>query len=663
MKKYLRYLPDDEESLRELAKGYLELKDQFRAWEKAEALLLISERRQESEEVLRWATFILQLDPQRSDIIHKQISALTDLGQLDEAADWLWRLADLHRQSGEKGAEQSACLKLLELSLDRFDLNRSAAERLFELGLERRARSELEQLAKQCLEQDKNSAAIEIYQGLCKRFPEETDYRIALAESLARADQCSLAVDQRLFLHDLYQKQNRPVEMVANLKSALGLAPEQAQLHELLGKVFSDLGNFREAIQYLMKAAQLATTEEDRLRAAQCYRAIFQIEPDHLESLRSFHLLQTGCALNDEEKEELRQVRQRLIGLLADQGSDALPEMDRLAETLEADYPEDEETLRILSNAYRRLRPPQAAALTLRLLEKEIHKKDWRAAESDLRLVQSLFPSSLPLSGSFELDSLKFLVSLCENTTLAEKVLPQQALLAEAYVDLQDREAAIRQYEILAQTAPDPMEYRQALIENLDIAGYYNRSREEKLTLAEFYRKQGRPSEAIASVQSALNYEKDNLECLQLLADLYLETNAIGQAGPVLKQMANITEEQGNFKEAENYLKNLIEQSPPDGKLFEDLARLQQIQGQVEAARETQLQAAQIYERSGQVEHAIELLNLMIAAFPEPSDRQVEIRHILIDLLRQKGLGKEALSPGTGYYRMVHPTGGLRPGS
>jgi tetratricopeptide (TPR) repeat protein len=317
LEEILKYRPGDEEALQRLADCYRKTGDPLRAGQKAELLLQSAERRLDSEGVLQWADFVLQLDPGRSDILQKRVGALLNAGRLEEAADHLWRLAGQFREQNETGSEQSACLRLLELGLDRIELNRRAAERLFDLGLQARARTELERLARLSLKQEQPREAIEIYQALLGHAPEETEYGLALAECYARADQHSKALEQRLALHELFERQNRSVEMVANLKAALQLAPEQARLHGMLGKAFIGLGNYREAMDCLMKAAELAEAEQDRLHAADDYRAILAIDPAHLESLRRLNRLQTGCALDEAEKKELMDVRRQLLVHLA----------------------------------------------------------------------------------------------------------------------------------------------------------------------------------------------------------------------------------------------------------------------------------------------------------------------------------------------------------
>ena len=632
LEEVLKYLPEDQESLQQLAERYCEQEDAERAGEKAEVLLLLAERRQDAEAVLRWADFILDLDPQRSAVLQKRATALLELARLEEAADSLWRLAQEYRQQQLDNAEKSVCLKVLDLGLARYELNRKAAERLFDLGLDRRARTELERLARESLEAGQAQAAVEIFQALLDRHPDETEYLVGLAESYTRAEQWAQALKQRQLLHARYQHQNRPVEMVANLRTALQLAPQQAELHRQLGDVLADLDNYREAIQSFLEGARLAQADQDRLFAADCYRRIIQIDPNHLEAHQRFHALQAGCALSDEEREELLEVRRHLLALLVERGREALPEIDRLSEILQADYPDDDRVVQVLIETYRELNPERAATLSLGLLEILIRREDWQRAEAQLE--------QLRLFGPLRLSQLERLLDACGGTPLDGKLAPERVLLAEAYVDRQDREAAIVQYEALVNLDPEQIEYRQGLIDNLDVSGQHTRSRAEKIHLARLYQAQGRIAESVRCIESALNYEKDNLECLRVLADYYCEMNVPGRARPVLQQIVEIADDQGDLEKAEQYSRRLTELFPGEGELLEQLARLQETRGQVEQALQSRLAAAEAYAEGDQVDRALEAYEASIPGHPEPT----KIRQRLADLLRAKGLQKEALA-------------------
>lgn len=631
LEEILKYQPGDEETLRRLADSYLKINDDSRAGQTAELLLLSAERRLESESVLHWADFILQIDPGRSDILQKRIGALLNSGRLEEAADLLWRLAGQSREQNEVGAEQSACLRLLELGLDRFELNRRAAERLFDLGLETRARSELERLARLSLKQDRPKAAIEIYRILLEHAPEETEYGLALAECYTRADQHAKSLEQRLALDNLFARQERSVERVANLKAALQLAPGQARLHGMLGEVFTNLGNFREAVDCLMKAAELAEAEQDRLHAAEYYRAILAIDSSHLESLRRLNRLQTGCALDAAEKKELMEVRRQLLLHLSRLGTDALPEIDRLAGTLEADYPGNASVLRMLTEAYRVLQPVRGISLGLQLLAAHVQRKEWSEAERTLERIRQM--------GALEMEQLQTLVRTVEDSPLHDRVLTERARLAELLAQQQDREGAIAHYQALVDAGADPIHFRQALIDNLDIAGHHARSRRHKLELAALFREQGRLRDAIARVESALEYEKNDPECLRQLAALLREANSLQEVRPVLKRLADLAEEQGNLEEAQEHLKASIHCFPRDGELLESLARLQRLRGLDAQAFTTQIEAARAYSESGLVEQSIALYE--DATNREP--QRIDIQEELIALLEQKGMRKEAL--------------------
>lgn len=636
LEELLRYMPEDEDSLRLLAERYAEEERPEQACEKAEILLRLVERRQDDEAILHWSNFILQWQPDNSAVLQKQGAALLALGRLEEAAECLWKQAESFRRQGRSSAEQGACLKLLELAQERTDLSRQACERLFELGMARRARTELERLAEHSLEQDRLEDALSLYRSLCERYAEEPKYRLALADCLARSGQDSEALEQRLELHELYRRGEHPVEMVANLKDALKLAPGQAQWHQLLGDVLAELGNYREGVQSLLEAAGLAEQEPDQARAVQCYRSVLAIDSSHLEAHRRFHRLQSGATLSDEEREELLAVRQRLLSLLAEQGPGAASEMDRLGQQLLEDSPEDERVVALLAEAYRSARPEQAAALYLNLMGQALRREDWATAQSVLKRLRQLVQELEP----FPFKALEKLVALCEETSLAAQILPERARLAAYYTERQDHEAAIGHYEWLVQSDPERLEYRQALIENLDVAGHHTRSREEKLRLAALHRAQGRLSDAAGWLESALSYEKDNPECLEQLADILCEMGAPQRARPILSQLAELAEDSGSLSQAESYCRRLVQLFPGDGSLLERLAKLHQIRGDSEQAGEMLLQAAQAYAEGEQVSRAIALYERVAGQQPE----RIEVRRRLADLLRDKGLLEQALA-------------------
>lgn len=631
LEELLQYLPEDEESLKLLAERYREQGETEKACDKADALIQLMERRLDNTGILEWSGFILEFQPERSEILQKRISALLELGQMEQAGELLHRLGEIHRAGNQTQAEMVACQKILDLGLDRYDLNLQAACRLFELGQVRRSRVELEHLAEQCLEQERAADAVGVYQFLCEQFSDETDYRLALAVSLAKSGDTGSALQKRLDLHELYRAQNRPVEMVANLRAVVALSPQDAGLHQLLGEVFTDLGNYREAIQCFVEAARLAETTQDMALAIQCHRNVLQLEPTHLEAHRSFNHLQSGKTLSEEEKEELLTVRQNLLHLLAAQTPPATQEIEKIAEAIQADYPGDERALRILADAYQRLQPAQAVQLHLRLLAKSIRRKDWKAASAELSAIRQI--------GALELKSLQQLIRLCEDTPLIAEILPERLKLAEACIAQQDREGAIAEYEKLLELAPERREFRQALAENLEIAGQHQRARREKLILAREFEAEGRLQEAIQWTESALTYEKNDRECLQLLAELRCRMGDLERAREVIQQLAEQAESEGNLPLAEKQLQRLIELFPQDGFLWEKLAQLRSAAGNTQGADEAIRQGADVYAAADKISQAIQLYEQLAQRQPE----RIEIREHLAELLRAKGWNQEAL--------------------
>jgi len=277
------------------------------------------------------------------------------------------------------------------------------------------------------------------------------------------------------------------------------------------------------------------------------------------------------------------------------------------------------------------LQPAKGISLGLQLLGSHIQRKEWAEAEKTLERIRQM--------GALEMAQLRTLVQAVEDSPLDKQILAERARLAELLAQQQDREGAIAQYRALIEAGADPIHFRQALIDNLDVAGHHARSRQYKLELASLFQEQGRLRDAIARVESALEYEKDNPECLRRLAALLREANALQEVRPVLKRMADLAEEQGNLEEAQEHLQSLIECFPRDGELLENLARLQRLRGLQPQAFDTQIEAARAYSESGLVEQSIALYE--DAAKREP--QRIDVHEELIALLEQKGMRKEAL--------------------
>ncbi|MCX5750041.1 MAG: tetratricopeptide repeat protein [Candidatus Saganbacteria bacterium] len=442
------------------------------------------------------------------------------------------------------------------------------------------------------------------------------DYEEALQDDIGN-------VQARLSLVDFLLSQGSLDAAIVELEELVEIAPETAQIYNLLGRIYLKLGRLDGAISLLEKAKESGKVDVSLLEAlanayiekerysdaVMIYEELLRSDPSSKIILRTLRELYSKLSNYDSAAQKCSQ-------MLSDD-PEVLAETTLKMEELSRLSPNSPFILEQLANVYMRSLKPAPAVLQLqRIIDLDPEKTD--TAVSMLRKLLQTYPENREslflladclvkknvfseaveiydrLTGSDPalidkcIEKLKKIIVLYPDQALAHKSL------ADAYISKGSFKEALMELRCLVRLNPAEIENierkcKEILKANPELS-------QGALVLAESFLASGEARKAIAIAEELVEKDKKNTEAYVVLGEAYLKIDVLNRAKEAfIKAMQlspldpDIQKKYQNISEKEldrevTAVKAKIEQDPWRAGLNLDLARLLYKKGSLEQA-------------------------------------------------------------------------------
>ncbi|GAB4319783.1 MAG: hypothetical protein Kow0059_13920 [Candidatus Sumerlaeia bacterium] len=481
-------------------------------------------REDENLDLLRHLT---QLAPERLDLRARLAGLYESLGDQDSAAAELLVLAGEFEKTGALDRAVEALRKLTALQPENAGLKCRLAAVLHRSGDDLQALDCWLSAADDYQARGEMDDALRCADEALAINPDSLTAARRKGELLLSAGQADGAREHYLALFERLESRGELDDALAMLRQARDCAPDDPEMQRRVIAFLAQQRRLEEAIEEMFRLTALFQQSDEVLEALSTLRQISQLQPKN-KTVR-LRVAQTLVQMGSEDKaiEEYKDLAQVLLE--ADDPDGAL-DVCTHARAVDAANPD----VKCLQAQALEAGGQTAAALALYREAFESFNTAGRSQEAEEAICRALDldperPELLRALADFYLNA--------GRTQDAVIALDKMLSLFEAAGATDEITTTARQ---ILELAPDRSPVRRRLAEALQAAGRTSEAIREYHVLARNLREAGQTAEAIAVCRTILDLDGDDLDALQLIAALLLETEGPGTARPFFDRQMEV---------------------------------------------------------------------------------------------------------------------------
>ncbi|MGM9991675.1 MAG: tetratricopeptide repeat protein, partial [Candidatus Bruticola sp.] len=267
--KQLIELSDDPAFLERLAKVY---EEHDNASEAISCYQTLSERYRKEEkwnEALAVCTKLVALEPDNFEERRLLISLYQNLGRYDKAMAEQFHLAGMYKEQNAMDEAAELYQSIVDKDPGHYAARRCLVDCYLSKGNLQGAMLQVAPLTERYRAERLFDQAIEMYRSLVKADPESVDLREELLAFYTMGEQRENMLSELLTLNEIHENKGDYRDSVRYLRRAIELAPERADLHCRLAKLYD------EQLQSISGAMQE-------------YKKVFELEPGNAEAMSRY---------------------------------------------------------------------------------------------------------------------------------------------------------------------------------------------------------------------------------------------------------------------------------------------------------------------------------------------------------------------------------------
>ena len=427
-----------------------------------------------------------------------------------------------------------------------------------QLNRQEDALTDMNQLADLLLKQKKYQDLLEIYDKINTLKPDNVETKKSLIKLCHQVNQTNKALIYTLELVDIYLKYEQIEEALKLLTETIKAAPGNTDLRRKLIDILVSQGKSSQAVKELEALALEYTKLKDSASAAQIYKEIFKHDTHNIKALRTLAEIYEKT----ESTSELAEIHFQMASvLLTDQKIQ--PAIDIL-EKLHQNQPAHEEILRTLIGCYLQIKQSEKAIdCLLKLADQYREKKDLENSLKCSMDVLEINPDSIPAH--------ERLVDIYHKAKKLDQAVFHLNRIAEIYLKNETLDQAKKAIRIALKF---PVRKLSSLNLLADI--YRKENSKPKLLvilriLAQEYIRQQKKEEAKSTLEEANGIQPDCPSIIALQGSLHLLENQPDEYIAAIRKACALYGKAGNHRKNIKLLQEAWVMNPDDDTLFNDL--------------------------------------------------------------------------------------------
>lgn len=567
---------------------------------------------------------IKNLDP--NDVaIGEELSHLYESkGDLDTASAEFLRVADLYLAKGNS----SKAIQILQHVKDMLPDSTSVREKLFDLYCQTSQKDELYfegmDLSSLYFDAGQEGEAIRICQTIANFDPSNAETRLKIADVFVDRSLTNQALEQYQIVSSQYLKARKFDDNLRVADMALALVPDQPVFINFKIQAHLGKGNQQAAAELYLQLADICKAQGDAAAQEDAYRKAIEIQPDYIAAYEGLIRLLTDSGQVDKAINELlilsaiHKSAQNPAGAIACHQEILILQPENL---------DVRDGLAALLKEEGNLSGAVAEYFTIA----GIYEQD-----GNVDTARSYFEEILGIDET-NVEAMHAVIRIARKQNDTDTFITFSQRLADHFESIQAFADAIPLYQGIIQVKESHLPAYQKMAVCLEGMGNIDEALDIYKSLAAQYQKQGAFKAAIQQLEIVQRHRSDDVETLQMLAQLHLKVGAPDQAIHYFTQVIEILHLLEKLDAAMDLAKQMIRVRPerPESHLL--LATLQETAGDAATAK-TFAHAAALLEKSGRLEEAMNARASALRLAPE----LVEEREKYAEGLKKIGRNSDA---------------------
>jgi len=546
---------------------------------------------------------IKNLDPNDVSIAEELAHLYESKGDLDTASSEFLRVADIYLAKDNAGKAIQILLHVKDMLPDNF----SVREKLFELYQQTSQKDELYfegmDLSSLYFDAGKEGEAIRICQSIADFEPSNAETRLKIAAVFVECSLNNQALEQYQIVSNQYLKAGKFEETLRVADEALKLAPDQSAFIHIKIEAHLGKGDQQSAVELLLTLAELYKAKGDAAAQEDAFRKAIEIQPGYIPAHEGLIRLLTNSGQVDKAINELlilsaiHKTAKNAAGAIACHQEILIiqPENVDVRDGLAALYKEEGN----LSGAV-------AEYFTIAGLYEQ---------DGNIDTARSYFEEILSIDET-NVEALHAIIRIARKQKDTETFIAFSQRLADHFESIQAFADAVPLYQGIIQVKDSHLPSYQKMAACLEGMGNIDEALDIYKTLAAQYQKQGAFKAAIQQLEIVERHRSDDVETLQMLAQLHLKVGAPDRVIHYFTQAIEILQLLEKLDAAMDLAKQMIRVRPerPESHLL--LATLQETAADASAAK-TYSHAAALLEKDEKTQEAVNARAAALRLAPE----------------------------------------------
>ncbi|HPB29895.1 MAG TPA: tetratricopeptide repeat protein [Candidatus Sumerlaeota bacterium] len=575
----------------------------------------------------------LKLDSGHIPFHERKLAALISLDRKDEAIEVYKTLFTLHKNAGDLESAEEALRDALSLDEKNIFLHKQIIEICLSRKDKSNALSSLLSLNQIYFEQNDIDGGIESARKILELSPESVATRERIASLYREQQSYALAIEEYFNASHQYTTLNQYSAAINDLRKILEMDGENRVALLEISELILKSDSFDSSLPYLMKGLEClkSTGSQDEVIAE--YRRILGLKDEQLDLHEEFAEYLKTIGRNEDAASEIH----TLAGI--HRSKKDFPKAAGLLEDLISLRPGDEAIKSELADMYVALDIPQEALnyyaqAAAGYLESGNEKKTIEI----YRKIIAIEPAEESIR-----EELARLLSA--HGEIAEAV-GHLCFLADLRSGQGREQENLAVYLDLLQLEPDRHDMREKLAQLYETAGEPENAAQELLILADYSIRESDLDTAIVRCRKAADLNPDSDAPRLRLLDLYEKNNDLESLKSQLLELGDLYLRLSNIDQAETQFKKARELDPADILVSEQLVRIFEHRGDLDAAVVEYRNIAVLYEQSERYDDLINVLRRIKSI----EAKDVAIRERIADLLVRTSRLQEAIEE---YYELA----------
>jgi tetratricopeptide (TPR) repeat protein len=253
------------------------------------------------------------------------------------------------------------------------------------------------------------------------------------------------------------------------------------------------------------------------------------------------------------------------------------------------------------------------------MVERAVGEQEYDLAIDSLKRLNDVSPSDA---------ALERLAELYQRQHRPDEALGLFRKLRATYSDRQELQNAIRLARQVVELESQQTGDREILLELLEKSGQNREVIEQKLELAQLYRRNSETDRSIELLQTVLQENPNHLDAERLLVELHLQNGALDLAEQHAESLAERFLEQKAYLKAINLFEYWVGAAPASARARERLAQFYQLNGDLEGAKMEWMMVTESHQVSGDFQRAARSLERALELDPQQKEWRLRLAQL-----------------------------------